>query len=341
MTYAKPHLPYDQQLQLLASRGLTYGDQRAAIRALKSIGYYRFSAYTYVLRKPGEPTVDGSRPPRSDTFVDGATFEDALALCRFDHDLRLCLLDGLQQIEVGMRFQIGYQLGKTHPFAHLAREHLDEEACSAPRTRKSDDEDAPSQDAYGVWRSKFDNLLHDARGEDFVKHFHSKYDGRMPIWVATECLTFGSLVFLYGLLSDRDAKKIAENLDVRDRGIVHKWFMALNVLRNNCAHNSRVWNRSTIYPPMKPPPKLTHERLHHLREADHDRLYYLAALIGHFAIMVDPDTNWPRTFKTRMRKFPQVHGMTPENTMGFVEGWDALDLWNYDPKEAVAPRPRR
>jgi abortive infection bacteriophage resistance protein len=132
LKYEKPHLPYDEQLKLLANRGLRYSDQRAAIQALRSIGYYRLSAYTYVLRAPGEATADGTRPPRADAFVEGARFEDAVALCLFDQGLRLCLLDALQQIEVAMRVQIGYQLGKTDPFGHLRRTSLDSETCAQP-----------------------------------------------------------------------------------------------------------------------------------------------------------------------------------------------------------------
>lgn len=320
--YAKPHLPYDQQLQRLAGRGLTYVDQAAAIRALKRIGYYRFSAYTYVFRKPGQPTEDGSRPSRDDEFIDGATFEAVLALCAFDHELRLCLLDALQQIEVGLRVQIGYQLGKASTFGHLDRSSLDQAACDQP---------TESGDVYSDWREQFERLRKDARNEEFVKHFLLNYDGEMPIWVATECMTFGSLTRLYSLLNARDATKIAANLAVRDTGLAHRWMKALNVLRNNCAHNSRVWNRSTIYPPAKPPKNLTHERLHHLRTADPDRLYFLAALCAHFVVQLNPDTNWPRTFKTRAKKFPAPLGMTLENTLGFVPDWLNEPIWSYDP----------
>ena len=72
------------------------------------------------------------RPTRADTFIEGARFEDAVALCLFDHHLRLCLLDALQQIEIAMRVQIGYQLGKADPFGHLYRESLDLDTCAQP-----------------------------------------------------------------------------------------------------------------------------------------------------------------------------------------------------------------
>lgn len=187
-------------------------------------------------------------------------------------------------------------------------------------------------DAYDDWRETFDRLKSESKGEDFVKHFNMKYDGEMPIWVATECMTFGCLTYLYQLLGARDAKKIADNLAIRDTGLVHKYLKALNVLRNHCAHNSRVWNRSTTYPPHKPPTNLTHARLHHLGAANGDRLYTLVALCAHFAIQLNPATNWPRSFKTQARRFPDPLGITLQNTMGFPANWDTLPIWNYDPK---------
>lgn len=45
--YDKPHLTFDQQLDLLTSRGLTVNDRNAALAALRAVGYYRLSAYLY------------------------------------------------------------------------------------------------------------------------------------------------------------------------------------------------------------------------------------------------------------------------------------------------------
>jgi hypothetical protein len=90
---------------------------------------------------------------------------------------------------------------------------------------------------------------------------------------------------------------------------------------------------SSYLSPAKPPKQLTPGNLHHLREvgADPDTLYFLAALSAHFVTTLNPRSNWPRRFKTLMRKFPGVNGMTPENVMGFPVGWEQQPLWNYEP----------
>jgi abortive infection bacteriophage resistance protein len=324
MKYDKPHLAYDEQLKRLADRGMVYDDQAEAVRALKYVGYYRLSAYTYPFREFSEQDEHGKPVgPRPDTFQSGSRFADAVALHEFDQKLRRCLSNGLEEVELGLRTQIAYHLGKADPFGHLDASWLDPPACD-------EKVDRDGTTGYDRFLHIFDQQRHESRNEEFVKHFIAKYDGEMPVWAAAEIMSFGLLVRLYGLLGAREGDKIAELLGVRDRALVHKYLKGLNVLRNDCAHHCRVWNRSTIYPPKKPPKNLTHERLHHLRDADPNRVYPLAALTAHFAICVSPATNWPRKFKEVMKSFPAPLGMTPELQMGFPTKWLEQPMWSYD-----------
>ncbi|MCL1899462.1 MAG: Abi family protein [Promicromonosporaceae bacterium] len=320
--YEKRHLNYAEQVDLLRSRGLAIADEGVAVRALKRIGYYRLSAYTYPLRAQNHG--EGSR--RSDGFVDGATFEDAVTLCDFDDRLRSVLLDGLQQLEVGLRVQIAYELGKLSAFGHLDRQYLDEKRCSERPRPGSADADL-GLDAHASWLRRYQRLQAEAKNEDFVKHFVLNYGARIPIGVATEFLTFGSVTRLYSLLKDREATRIARHLGVPQRDIVHGWLRSLNALRNDCAHNARIWNRATIYPPKRLSEPFSPALLTHLSGGDNTRVYYLAALCAFFLLQIAPDSRWPGQFRTVMRKFSVVNGMTPENTMGFPEAWDDLDLW--------------
>lgn len=317
MEYDKPHLDYNAQVQRLISRGLDVPDRARAVAALKSIGYYRLSAYTYPLRKPG-----AEARTRSSDFVEGATLEEVLHLYAFDEKLRTELLAGLQRLEVGLRVQIGYTLGKRDRYGHLDASHLDPVRC-AEVTHRED-----GTDTHGAWLARYDRQQGEAKNEDFVKHFILKYDGKMPIWAATEFMSFGTLTKLYELLCDKDANVIARNLAVPPgRDVLVIWFRALNTLRNHCAHNSRIWNRATIYPPTRLPLRAAPERIAHLATANNNRVYYLAALCAHLLLAIDPVSPWPRQFVTTMRKYTPVHGMTPQNTMGFPDEWDRLDLW--------------
>ncbi|WP_157720030.1 Abi family protein [Microlunatus sagamiharensis] len=323
MRYDKPHLTYPEQIRLLLSRGLDVGDPAEATRTLQRIGYYRLSAYTYVLRQPGSGDASDGRVPRSDQFVEGAALADATKLHDFDQRLRRTILDGLQRVEIGLRSSVAYQLGKADPFGHLDPIFLDAEACSKPPEAGA----GGSANAYDDWRQKYDELQHRSRGEDYVKHFLTAYEGEIPVWTATEFMTMGCLVYLVKLLSATDARRVSEKFRVKNREVLHGWLKALNVLRNDCAHNCRIWNRSTIYPPKRVNARMVEDDIHHLSQVDTDKLYVLVALLAYLLKAVEPKSTWISDFTTTMNKFPASHGMTPENMMGFPTDWRRLSIW--------------
>lgn len=323
MEYSKTHLTYPEQVRLLARRGLDVGDEATAIAALKRIGYYRLSAYTYPLRTPLPGGTAGVHPQRSDEFEPGARLMDAVALHDFDHRLRRTLLPAIQTVEIGLRTKIAYQLGKTGPLAHLTPDALDPAQCRAQAS-------GPDHDGtkYESWRREYDSLQSKAKGEEYVRHFIVKYDGQVPIWASVEFMTMGCLIGLYRLLTPRDAGRIAQELGVKNKDVLFGWLKALNVERNHCAHNARIWNRSTTYPPDRINAKMVNEELHHLAGADRNKVYFLAAVVAYLLHRVDRESRFASDFRTVMKKFPEVLGMTPENTMGFIAGWQAEALWS-------------
>lgn len=326
MKYAKPHLNYQDQLQLLASRGMEIGDEAGAVTALKRIGYYRLSAYTYVFRLPLDG-VEVSTARRSDSFRIGTALPDVVALYDFDHRFRRTLLDGLQQVEVGFRVKVAHRLGARSPFGHLSTEHLDPDRCSSPSARAS----ADPMTAFGSWSEEYSLLQRKASSEEYVKHFVDCYDGEVPVWAACEFMTMGCLLGLYSLMTKTDRRRIAEDLGVKNPQVLEGWLKALNVARNHCAHNSRIWNRSTVYPPDKINPRIVGQDLHHLSEADPHKVYFLAAVVEYLLRSIHPETRWSSDFRTTMSKFPDLQVITPQNSMGFVADWKSLPLWAIRP----------
>jgi abortive infection bacteriophage resistance protein len=321
----KPHLPFDQQLERFRSRGLTYDSYSAAMAALKRIGYYRFSGYAYPFRSPLEAIEMGKL--RSEVFVPGARFEDAVKLYNFDEKLRLVLLEGLNAIEVGLAVRVGYALGKRDPLAHFDPSNLDPKRCLERDPARN-----TGLSAYEAWRRRHDKLRESAAQEEYVKHHIMKYDGDVPIWAATEYMDFGCLVRLYYLMQDEDRRAIAAVLGVtNDRAdLLYRWLLALNILRNHCAHNNRVWNRSTVAVPPKFGTSMVANDLQHLNNIDAAeklKIYYVAAIIAYLIRQIDPQSTWSLRFRTQVRKLGNVGGMTIENTMGFPEHWETLALW--------------
>jgi abortive infection bacteriophage resistance protein len=306
----------------MRSRGLEISDHAAAIQALKRIGYYRLSAYSYPLREQVEGPDPRTREPRPNRFVPGSRLEYAVELHDFDHRLRRTLLPAIQSIEISLRTKVAYHLGKHGPFAHISRDGLDRSECDS-ESRGPDH----AGTKYDSWRREYDKLQTNAKEEEYVRHFLTKYDGQVPIWAATEFMTMGCLISLYSKMLPRDAGRIAEELGLKNKDVLFGWVKALNVLRNHCAHNARLWNRSTVYPPDRINIKMVGPDLHHLVPVDRNKVYFLAAIIAYLTRRIDTKSRFVHDFTTVMTKFPHVPGITPENSMGFTPGWKQQQLW--------------
>lgn len=261
---------------------------------------------------------------RSDEFVDGSRFTDAVALHDFDHRLRRTLMPALQSLEVCLRTKIAYYLGK-----HGALAHLDLEANGLDRQRCDLWLEKEGASEYQIWRDDYDALQRKSGREDYVSHFITKYDGTVPVWAAVEFMTMGCLIRLYRMMLPKDASRIARECGVKHQDILAGWLKALNVLRNHCAHNSRLWNRSTTYPPGRINVRMVDEDLHHLTSANADphKLYFLVAILAYLLRRTDPKNRFANDLRTTLKKFPCVLGMTPETSMGFVQSWGEQRLW--------------
>lgn len=190
-SYTKPHLTFAQQLDLLIIRNLLVTDQEKAQKYLERIGYYRLSAYWYPFRKITSIQENGSfRDVRSDIFIDGTEFSSITNLYVFDKKLRLLTLDAIERIEVALRVDIAYLLGKYDPYAHLNPELLHGNFTKRPAnpfTKKT---------KYQEWLEKYQDALKRSR-EEFVEHFRNKYGSKLPIWCAIELWDFGMLSVFY------------------------------------------------------------------------------------------------------------------------------------------------
>lgn len=68
-----------------------------------------------------------------------------------------------------------------------------------------------------------------------------QYEGRFPIWVIVELFSMGELSFFYSDMLRDDRKKIAcDVFQTYDRNL-SSWLMCLTLLRNYCAHYSRLY----------------------------------------------------------------------------------------------------
>lgn len=94
MSFAKPYSSPEQIVQILKSKGMLMKDEHKVENYLMNIGYHRLSAYIYPFYKS---------PKRDLVLKEGTTFEQVLALYRFDKKLRILLFSEIEKIEVAIR----------------------------------------------------------------------------------------------------------------------------------------------------------------------------------------------------------------------------------------------
>lgn len=148
--YTKPPLTYQQQVELLKSRGLQFADEARAKRHLANISYYRMSAYMLPFK---EANQEGEI---LDSFKKGITWDHVYNLYVFDRKLRLLVFDAIERLEVAIRTQIIYQL--SHKYGSHWQDRQD--IFNEPKTIMLRDGKQITVDVYSEIQSHIREQLH-------------------------------------------------------------------------------------------------------------------------------------------------------------------------------------
>jgi len=325
--YTKKWLSVDDQVARLVSRGITEPGEGRGAQLLYEVGYYRLTGYLYPFRK-SERYLDDTGRERVRVlsgFRQGTSLKDAAALIDFDRRLRLLVLEAIERIEISLRMQIGYVLGHRSAFAHLETSSF----VSAFTESSTDAETGqPYLSKHELWVAR---LLErqNASDEAFVYHFREKYDGRLPIWAATEIMELGHLNRLYGGLNSSIASEIAAAYGVPSKRIMGSWIASLNYVRNVAAHHARLFNRKLVTSP-KRPPKGDVPLLDHLRDQTSSKevlgLYNALAVMAYMLRAIGADDGWAQNLVKLLETFPESSIVTLDS-LGVPGGWTGLELW--------------
>lgn len=182
---------YQEQLEILKSRGLKVEEEAKALHILEHHNYYRISAYRFPLEAV------------KDQFKEGTTFDQLWGLYCFDRVLRQLVTEACKKMEISVRARWAHVLAERH--GPQAYEKLDVFCDVSAKEKKREK----------ATRFHMDNLLSLDRElsrskEVFVTHYRfGKHILRPPIWVVSESMTFGLLSRFYdGIARDSDKKAI-------------------------------------------------------------------------------------------------------------------------------------
>ena len=295
MEFTKPFLTYDEQADLLISRGMV-ADRDALVEHLQDVGYYRLSGYWRIFRND------------DDTLREGTTFERVWDLYVFDRQFRLVVLDAIERVEIYFRTQLSHMLARdTGAFGYLDNSGL-------PRLGAR---------RYEQFMSRAENAFSRSR-EPFAVHFRERYGdshSMPPYWMFVNVIDFGIMLSMYKGASVDIRNELAAKVGVSAR-VLESWLVSLNTTRNICAHHGRLWNRIAGTRPTIPNER-SDPRWHDPYEVEGRRVFATLTILSYLLSYVAPDTSW------RERLFALLDSRSEYDLkqMGFSEGWQSCPFW--------------
>lgn len=299
--YRKPSTSVPDQLALLQKRGLVIGNLAEATHFLTHIGYYRLAGYWQIFQDD----------PVAHTFIPGTTFEQIIELYNFDRELRLLLLDAIERIEVSFRAVMINQMCSVYGPTWFSESSL-----------------AYDENVMDELILTINNEL-DRSNEDFVKHHDRKYgkEEHPPAWKTLQIVSFGTLSKIYGNIHKDvpEKKKIANIYGLPTDAWIHSWMQVISVLRNYCAHHSRVCYRIFSFPPkdMRRPKLPWIKNIPPAGGILSQHLYYQLCAVRYLLHTASPNNHFTPKLQDLIAKYPTVD----LNRMGFLPGWEGEDLW--------------
>ena len=294
MEYKKHPLTYAEQADLLISRGLS-ADRDTLIETLKNVNYYRLSGYLYPFRNA------------DDSFEEGTSLDIIWRRYRFDRQLRFLLLDAIERVEVALRTRCVYSfVHKYGAFGYLDNKYL-------PNL---------NQDQYDNFKQKLATEISRSK-ETFVIHFNQKYGDKHdmpPLWIACELFSLGLFLTFYRGIERSIQQQLARDLGIPDV-VLFSWLLALNNLRNLCAHHGRIYNKNfkiklptnaKKYPIWFNPFPIAGKKL-----------FTVLTVLKYLLSYVAPKTRW----HVRLNNLIEEYNDISQDIMGFPENWKESVFW--------------
>jgi len=298
MHYTKPPLNFNQQAQLLISRGLV-ADEGELEAFLSHVNYYRFTGYLYPFRLPN-----------TNNYQPGTTFEQIQNIYLFDTELRLLSLASFEDIEISLlRTQMVEKFTLAcGPFCYSDYNNFH------PSLSAANHQEILNTIQHNIDRSN----------EEFVDLYRNKYtsEPHFPFWMAVEAITFGQLSIIYRYLPSHVQVPMAKQLNLHSRDLV-SWLHTLSTIRNICAHHSRLWNRIL---PVKPtiPLRKHHPEFYTPSRISNDSYFVVLAITKYLLDVISPGNTFIVDFTTLVDNYPRI----PLNRMGFPENWQDFKIFH-------------
>lgn len=213
----KAYKTIEEQIELLRSRGLKIDNEEQAKQFLLTNNYYRISGYSLTLRK-------------DDVFSPNASFQNIMDIYNFDYELRHILLKYLEIIEVTFKSIYTYEFTKKHGGLGYLNVSLFSDSVKH------------NEIIQKIKEQKNYRYAHEA----FLKHYIDDLHEEIPLWAIVELMTISNIYYLYNITEQDIKNDVAAQYQINTSNranILSNAMKCMCILRNLCAHDSRLYNR--------------------------------------------------------------------------------------------------
>ncbi|MBI2427806.1 MAG: Abi family protein [Ignavibacteriales bacterium] len=295
MEYTKPPLTFEQQADLLISRGLI-ANRAELIQRLQTVNYYRLSGYLYPFRE------------NDTTFRVGTTLDKVWHHYIFDRRLRMLVMDAVERVEVAVRTHLAYHFArKFGPFSYT-------DPSTFPTLQR---------ESYDRWLNELTDEVNRSN-EEFIERFFSKYGNNhvsLPVWMLVEVMSFGKTLTFYRGVDKEIRKQVAEPYGVHFN-VLESWLRSLNAVRNICAHHGRLWNRELGYKPLLPKERKNPEWYIPVA-VPQERVFVIVTILRYLLRYAAPTSKWSERLILLLDENKEIL----RRSMGFPERWEESPLW--------------
>lgn len=292
----KKPLTYEEQIELLKSRGLIIEDEEKAKNILTNINYYSLKGYLLQFKNK-----DGN-------YLENTTFDKIYKIYLFEKNFRSILLQKLETIEVALKCKLSY----------ISAYKIGEEGYKDKNNFKDKKE-------FNIFLVKFKNLKQKNKNLDYVQHHNQNYNGNMPIWVAINLFTMGMIYNFYKNISENKnpnlkikennkqsiKKQLAKKYNTSDV-ILESWIENILYIRNMLAHYMRIYNVKLQKTPAKC--KFNHKENYIVTNRIFDIVHIMKFLI------LDAE-EWNNTLTNISALFEQYENYINIELLGFPKNW--------------------
>lgn len=308
---------YDQQIELLRSRGLVIDDVNFAKSLLSKTSYYS------LINGYQAPFLD---PENKNAFIKGARIEEIDALYSFDHAIMPIMFYRIISIENQVKAVLSHEFSRKYGHKNYLKY---ENFC----VRK------PLNDEGKILRlisSIQSELARNVAYNNSVRHYLTKY-GYVPFWILVKMLSLGTIAKFYELLHDELKHAIASSFSLKP-DTMETLLRNLTLFRNVCAHSNRLYCYRTHGPI---PALLIHDFLDIPIGEDGNHKYgkqdLLSLLImittfldGAAPYLVDAMQGFFEILKDGLVSIPCEKIM---GKMGLFDGWEKLSEYSRQSKD--------